>query len=168
MRSYGKTLLVLAAVALGTLSASARAQGGPQGHGEWMGELGPLKMLLRSANLTTEQQAQVQQLMQSNRSQVQPLEKQLRALREQMANKLLGSGSVTAADFITLQDQVAQLRAQVSDQTLKTALKIRAVLSNDQLAHMNQVSQRLQTMHQEMETLVNPENSVPESGPGTP
>jgi hypothetical protein len=85
-----------------------------------------------------------------------------------MANKLLGAGSVTAADFIALQDQVAQLRVQVSDQTLKTALKIRAVLSNDQLAHMNQVSQRLQSMHQEMETLVNPESSVPEAGPGTP
>ena len=94
------------------LSAPARAQGGPQGHGEWMGELGPLKMLLRSANLSTEQQGQVQQLMQSNRSQVQPLEKQLRALREQMANKLLGAGSVTAADFISLQDQAASASAR--------------------------------------------------------
>jgi Spy/CpxP family protein refolding chaperone len=153
-------------VALGAFSTRANAQMGPP-HGEGGGELGPLKMLLRNANLTEDQQTQVHQLMQSQRSQVQPIEKQIRALREQMADKLLSVGTVTAADFASMQQQMAQLRSQLADQTLKTALKIRALLSNDQLNRMNQVSQRLQAIHREMETIMNPEGA-PELGPGGP
>jgi protein CpxP len=169
MFTSGRTLLVLAGfLALSILPSEADAQMGPPPHGEGMGELGPLKMLLRSANLTEDQQAQVHQMVQAQRSQVQPIEKQIRALREQMADKLLSVGSVTAADFASLQQQLAQLQAQVADQTLKTALKIRALLSNEQLNRMNQVSHKLQAMHKEMEALMNPEGGAPEPGPGAP
>ena len=161
-----RLLILGCSLALGSMSATANAQMGPP-HGEGGSDLGPLKMLLRNANLTEDQQAQVHQLMQSQRSQVQPLEKQIRALREQMANKLLSVGTVTAADFSSMQQQMAQLRGEVADQTLKTALKIRALLSNDQLNRMNQVSQRLQAIHKEMDTLLNPDGA-PELGPGGP
>jgi Spy/CpxP family protein refolding chaperone len=167
MLSNRHKLMVLGScLALGSLSVTANAQMGPP-HGEGGGELGPLKMLLRNANLTPDQQTQVHELMQSQRTQVQPIEKQIRALREQMADKLLSVGTVTAADFSSMQQQMAQLRSQIADQTLKTTLKIRALLSNDQLTRMNQTSQRLQAIHKEMETLVNPDGA-PELGPGGP
>jgi len=163
-----RTLLVLVGGrVVGTMAGTASAQMGPP-RGEGMGELGPFKMLLRSANLTSDQQTQVHQLMQSQRSQVQPIEKQIRALREQLADKLLGPGTVTAADFTSLQQQLSQLQTQLADQTLKTALKIRALLSNDQLSRMSQVSTRLQSMHREMESLMNPDGNAPELGPGAP
>jgi len=168
MKTIRRRMWVLVSfLALGGLSASARAQMGPP-HGEGVGEIGPLKMLLRSASLTQDQQAQVHQLMQSQRSQVQPLEKQIRALREQIADKLLNTGTVTAADLGALQQQIAQLQSQVADQTLKTVLKIRALLSNEQLTRMNQVHQKLKALHGEMESLVNPDGSEPGPGPGGP
>jgi periplasmic protein CpxP/Spy len=167
MVTNGRALLALC-LAFAALPATALAQMGPPMRGEGMGQLGPLKMLLRSANLTADQLSQVRELMQSQRSQVQPIEKQIRALREQMADKLLAVGSLTAADFASLQQQLTQLQTQLADQTLKTALKIRALLSNEQLTRMNQVNQRVQSMHKEMESLMNPEGSPPDLGPGGP
>jgi hypothetical protein len=162
-------LMITGALAVGVfpVSAHARAQMGPGLRPQGVGDLGPLKMLLRTANLTADQQAQVHELLQSHRTLVQPLEAQIRTLHEQMADKLLTVGTVNAADFVSWQSQVAQLRTQIADQALKTALKIRALLSNDQIQHMNQVSQRMRSLHKEMETLVNPEGTEPPP-PGGP
>jgi hypothetical protein len=149
------------------VSAQARAQLGPGLRPQGVGDLGPLKMLLRSANLSADQQAQVHELLQTHRTQVQPLEAQIRSIHEQMADRLLTVGTVNATDFSSWQSQVSQLRTQIADQALKTALKIRALLSNEQIQHMNQVSQRMRSLHKEMETLVNPEGVEP-STPGGP
>jgi protein CpxP len=146
------------------LPASARAQMPPP-HGEGMGEIGPMKMLLRSANLTSDQQTQVHQLMQTQRSQVQPLQAQIHALREQLATKLFNTGAVTIADLTPIQQQIAKLQAQIADEALKTALKIHGLLSNDQLSRMAQTHQKMESLHAQMESLMNPDGNGPGPGP---
>jgi periplasmic protein CpxP/Spy len=155
--------LAAASLAIVALPAAALAQMPP--HGEGMSEIGPMKMLLRSANLTSDQQAQVRQIMQSQHAQVQPLQSQIRSLRQQITAKLYNTGSVTISDLTPIQQQIAQVQAQIADQTLKTALKIRALLSNDQLGRMSQANQKLESLHTEMESLMNPEGNAQGPGP---
>jgi Spy/CpxP family protein refolding chaperone len=153
---FGSVCLAIAA-----LPAAASAE---PPHGEGMGEIGPMKVLLRTANLTSDQQAQVRQLMQTNREQVQPLRSQIHTLRQQIAAKLFNTGTVTMADLTPMEQQIAQLHAQIADASLKAALKIRALLSNDQLTRMAQTNQKLESLHAQMESLMNPDGTA--SGPG--
>jgi Spy/CpxP family protein refolding chaperone len=118
-------------------------------------------MLLRSANLTSDQQAQVHQLMQAAHSQNQPLEQQLRQIHEQIANKLTGTASVTASDITPLQQQGAKVRDQLATQMIQTAIQIRTILTPAQLQTISQLHQKLAGLHDQMDDLLNPGGQAP-------
>lgn len=59
-----------------------------------------LPMLLRGADLTAEQKTQAGKVMAAHRPTFEALFKQLRAAKEEMAEKLLASGEVQAEDLI--------------------------------------------------------------------
>jgi len=161
-----KTLLLSLCIAA-ALPAAAFAQ--PHGHGP--GGFGgsmpmPMMMLLRHVNLTADQQTQVQQLMEANSTEAQPLMTQLHSIHDQIADKLLSPGSVTATDIAPLQQQASQIHQQLDQDMLATALKIRAVLTPAQLSQASDLHGKLKALRAQFQTLMGDE--PPASPEGAP
>ena len=123
----------------------------------------PLLMGMQAAHLTADQQKQVDQILQSNRSQTAPLIEQLFSLHEQIANKLLAAGTVSASDLATLEDQAAQLDAQIQHQALNASVQIRGILTPDQVAKMAQFHQKMAALQAQMKGLMT--EASQQSGP---
>jgi ferredoxin-NADP reductase len=114
----------------------------------------PLLMGMQAAHLTANQQTQVNRILQSNRSQTAPLIQQLQSVHEQIANKLLAAGTVSASDLGPLEDQAAQLDAQIQQQALNASLEIRGILTPDQVARMAQFHQKMAALQAQMKNLM--------------
>lgn len=124
----------------------------------------PIMMGLQAAHLTADQQDQVNQILQSNHAQVEPLIQQLQSIHEQIADKLLAPGTVTASDLAPLEDQAAQLDAKIQQQALNASVKIRSLLTSDQLAQMAQFHKKMGALQSQMRSLMSqspPEQSAP-------
>ena len=114
----------------------------------------PLLVGMRAAHLTADQQNQVNQILQSNRSQTAPLIQQLQSVHQQIANKLFAPGPVSASDLAPLEDQAAQLDAQIQQQALNASVQIRAILTADQVARMAQFHQKMAALQAQMNNLM--------------
>jgi Spy/CpxP family protein refolding chaperone len=112
-----------------------------------------LHELVRNANLTTAQKSQLREIRQATRAQNEALWTQMRSLREQIADTVESSGTVNAADVASLQQQLAQVRSQLDQQALKTAVQIRGLLTADQLSHVAQVHGQLKSLRAQMRAL---------------
>jgi Spy/CpxP family protein refolding chaperone len=112
------------------------------------------KTLLRTANLTPEQHAQVHQLMKASWTQRKVIHAQIRALREQIADKLSGTASVSASDFLQLQAQIEQLRGQLQQQSIQAALQVRALLTADQLRQVSQAHEQIKSLRAQMKAVL--------------
>jgi Spy/CpxP family protein refolding chaperone len=157
---------MLALVAAIWAAGAARAYaGGPHGMhpgppmfgGGMMGAEGPgmvLPMILKHANLTPEQETQVRQIVDSDRQQIHSLFDQLHTANDDLVNKLLTPGPMQAQDLTPQVQKIAQLRQQLMDQGLKSALAIRAVLTPDQLTKVGQIKDQMQKLHTEMRNLM--------------
>ena len=168
-----KKFLVIAGLALLIAApAAALAHGGCRGFGSPMfggapSMPPPFMMLLRTANLTTDQQAQVQKILDSNRGQVGPLFKQLHAIREQIADKLLTSGTVDESGLQALQKQAGQIHGQIDASMLSTAIAVRGVLTSDQLTKLADVHTQLKSIHAQIKALLN-DNGAGDGPAGPP
>ena len=143
--------------------------GGPMvaGGGFGISIQGPgLMMFLNGANLTADQKTKVRQIMQTNASQIMPLMDQVHKLREQIAAKLLGSGSVSAADLAPMEQQISQLQQQIDQDNLNASLQVRNVLTPDQLSHVAQLQQKLQSLHEQIAELMKEAGGPPMAPPG--
>jgi Spy/CpxP family protein refolding chaperone len=123
----------------------------------------PIMMGLQVAHLTADQQSQMSRIMQANHSQIAPLIEQLHSIHEQIANKLLAPGTVTASDLAPLEDQAAQLDAQIQQEALNASLQIRSILTPDQVARMAQFHQKMGALEAQMRSLSSEE--TPEATP---
>ncbi len=157
-----KSSVVLAGLTLMTFwSAVARAQplGVPpmmgHGHARMSGDSGAmlLPLVLKHAKLTPEQTKQVQTIMETDRQALRTLFTQLETANSQLTNKLFAPGAVQAADLTPQVQQISQLRQQLMEQGVKTALAIRAVLTPEQLAKVSQLNERIQKLHAEMRSI---------------
>ncbi len=154
----------LAAAALGLLvalpvAASAQGMGGsalrPGGpRGGMHGDSGHFLMLLKSANLTAAQEAQVHLILNNNRAQMQSLHQQLMTLHEKISNKLLGAGTVTSADLKPLVDKASRLEATLKQNMTDTALSVRNVLTPAQVAKLADVHAKLDNIHQQIQGIM--------------
>jgi Spy/CpxP family protein refolding chaperone len=138
-----------------TQTATTPAAGGGFGHHAMHAGFSHFGMLLKSANLTTAQQEQVRQILEANKAQAKSLFQQLRAVREQIATKLLAT-SVTAADLAPLQQRLTHIQQLVDQDMIDKALAIRNILTPDQVAHLAQVHQQLQGLHAQLQNLMGP------------
>lgn len=165
----------LAAAALGLLVAlpltaqtgAAEGMGGfSHGgmHGGMHGDGSRFLMLLKSANLTAAQQAQVHLILNTNRAQMQSLRQQLMGLHEQISNKLLGPGTVTAADLKPLVDKASHLEAKLNQSMTDTALSIRNVLTPAQVAELAEVHAKLNSIHKQIQGIMGHGEDAPEDG----
>lgn len=143
---------------------TASAQGWEHGtmgdmHGEGMHFL----MLLHSANLSPGQKAQIRQIIEANAGATHALRRQIEAIHQQLAGKLLAPGQVNAAALKSLIQQQSSLQEQLEDSMVGTALSIRSVLTPQQLAKVAQVQQQLQQIHSQLQTLLGPEAGAMEA-----
>jgi Spy/CpxP family protein refolding chaperone len=147
-------LVGVLAAGLWTASADARPPGGrDRGWGHGADEM-LLPLLVRGVGLTEAQQTQVRQIVASHRPKFEALLRQLRAAREQLAEKLYASGPVKAEDLTPLTQQIAKLREPLTQESLQVALEVRKVLTPDQLAKAKQRRQRLNELRVEMRSLL--------------
>ena len=114
----------------------------------------PLLMGMQAARLTADQQTQVNQILQANRSQTAPLIQQLHAVHDQIANRLLAPDTVSASELAPLAEQAARLDAQIQQQALNASVQIRALLTPDQVARMAQFHQQMAALQAQMKSLM--------------
>src|SRR5262245_2224288 len=110
---------VLVTVCLWTFPSSAQFRSGlpgPRGGTSGDGTGIALPLLIRGANLTADQQAQVQQIMANHRTTFRDLLGQLRASQDQMANKLFSTARLQEADLAPHIQQISQLRNQLAEE----------------------------------------------------
>jgi Spy/CpxP family protein refolding chaperone len=146
--------LVLVAVGLFT-SGSAIAQPGGRfgGGGQMGGGLPLLPLMLRSANLTPDQDAKLKELVAARRASARSLMQQLRQAEDDLAGKLLAPGNVHLADVQPQLQQIGQLREQILRDSAQTALDIRALLTPEQLGRAAQANSRMRQLQREMRQL---------------
>ena len=163
----------IAAAALGLLVAlplsieagSAQGMGGGYGHGMdgmhggMHGDGSHFLMLLKSANLTPAQESQVHLILNSNKSEMQSLRQQLMGLHEQISNKLLGPGTVTAADLKPLVDKATHLEGALNQSMTDTALSIRNILTPAQIAKLAEVHTKLNSIHKQIQGIMGHDTS---------
>ena len=149
---------VLVAVCLWTLPGHAQLRPGPHERGGMAGDgTGiALPLLLRGANLTSDQKAQVQQIISNHRATLRDLFSQLRAAQDQMANKLFSAARLQEADLAPQVQQIAQLRNQLAEEGLRVVLEIRGILTPEQLAKASQRKAQMESLHSQMRNLWGP------------
>lgn len=117
---------------------------------------GELWLMIRAANLSTEQQAKVRDILSAHRSAVRPLVDQLRQTQQELGAKLLAPGQVQVADLQPLLQRIGQLRDQLALDSAQAAIEVRAVLTPEQLARAAQAKERLRQLREEMRQLTQP------------
>ena len=163
-----KFAIMLAAAIIGScLSAGvARAQGmmGPPPGGPMGGPPlvpPPVMMALRAAALTPAQQKQIHDIMEASRTTSDPQTQQLHSIRDQIADKLLSSGSVSAPDLAPLLAQQTAIQQQLDNQMISTAIQIRGVLTPDQLSRVASVNEKLKAIHTQIDSILGPPPNAP-------
>jgi Spy/CpxP family protein refolding chaperone len=158
-KTIGVTGSLLVGVCLWALPAHAQLRPGPHERGGMAGDgTGiALPLLLRGANLTADQKAQVQQIMANHRATFRDLFSQLRAAQDQMASKLFSAGRLQEADLASQVQQIAQLRNQLAEEGLRVVLEIRGILTPEQLAKASQLKSQMQSLHSQMRSLWGPD-----------
>jgi Spy/CpxP family protein refolding chaperone len=154
-RFVGFVMLTALAVLAGT-RVPARAQPGAYMHGPGAGRDDGamlLPLLLRSANLTPEQDAKVRGLLAARRAASQAMVAQLRQAQEELADKLFAPGTVKEADLQPQLQKIAQVREQLMQESAKVALEVRALLTPEQLARAAQLKDRMRQLQSEIRQL---------------
>ena len=159
------TLLAIAMAAVlapGLRGAHAFGHGGPGGcmgrrAGMGMGDgAGMLPLPLLLSVMTPDQRAQAE------KPAMRSLVDKMRTAHEELADRVFASGKLTAADLDPQVKKMAALRDQLVHQALATTLKVRELLTPEQLAEAAKKKNRLRELGQEMRSLL-PE---PEGDPG--
>jgi Spy/CpxP family protein refolding chaperone len=158
--NIGAIGIVLVAVGLWTLPGYAQSGSGLSGtrvgaSGDGAGIALPL--LIRGANLTADQQAQIRQIMANHRATFRDLLSQLRTSQDQMANKLFSTARLQEADLAPHVQQISQLRNQLAEEGLRVVLQIRGILTPEQLAKASQLKSQMDSLHSQIRSLWEPD-----------
>jgi Spy/CpxP family protein refolding chaperone len=116
-----------------------------------------LPLLIRGANLTADQQAQIRQIMANHRATFRDLLSQLRTSQDQMANKLFSTARLQEADLAPHVQQISQLRNQLAEEGLRVVLQIRGILTPEQLAKASQLKSQMDSLHSQIRSLWEPD-----------
>jgi Spy/CpxP family protein refolding chaperone len=162
-RKVGIGVALLVAISIAGYGSAALA--GP-GHGERGHMGGPIllsPMLLKSANLSSDQEAKLKQIRSQYRDTFKTLFTQLKTASDSLNAKLLAQGPVAPADLTPLVNNVEQVRQQMAQQRINEALDVRNVLTADQIAKIASVSQQLQALHSQMRSIIQGDSNTSDS-----
>ena len=93
-----------------------------------------IHLLMRSTDLTPDQETQAHAILDANRPAVEGIFTQLRQAHTDLANLVLGPQDVQADALSAQLTKINQLQLQLDQQTANTVLAIRALLKPEQLA----------------------------------
>jgi Spy/CpxP family protein refolding chaperone len=133
-------LVAISVTALGVYAQSSTPAPPPPCMGPHRGHMmggGPgrlIHLLMRSTDMTPDQQAQAHAILDANHSTVEGIFTQLRQANADLANLLLAAQDVQADALSTELTKINQLQLQLDQQTANTVLAIRALLTPEQLA----------------------------------
>lgn len=156
----------LCALPLAAPAASAQGMmGGHMNHVAMSGMHGgsPFMMLLQSADLTPAQKSQVHLILNSNRAQMMAVHQQLMTLHEQISDKLLGAGPVSAADLKPLVQKASALEARLNENMTDTAIAIRNVLTPEQVKKLAEVHKKLHDLHTQVQQIMGADQAMPDT-----
>ena len=129
-KSIFMTGLLALAIASGALAFGPGVRGhGACGHGALLGGA----RMLHALDLSADQKQKVQDILTAHRTSLAPLVAKERAARQALADKLLGTGTVTPQDVDALVQQESQARTALLRERLAAALDVRSVLTPDQI-----------------------------------
>ena len=140
-----RTLLLLGLAAISVTALGVYAQSATPGapspcmehhRGHMMGG-GPgrlIHLLMKSTDMTPDQETQAQAILDANRSAVEAVFPQLRQANTDLATLLLGPQDVQADALSAQLTKINQLQLQLQQQTANTVLAIRGLLKPEQLA----------------------------------
>jgi Spy/CpxP family protein refolding chaperone len=136
-------------VVTGATPAPAQRQ---REHGPGWGRDGgmALPLLVRAANLTPEQDTKVRAILSGHRDVTRNTVEQLRRAQDELADRLLSSGAVQAADLQPLLKQIAALREQLLQDSAQIALEVRGVLTPEQIVKAGQLRSRMRQLQSEL------------------
>jgi len=163
-----KRMVLSAVLGLALLGARAPVVLAQMGHCAFRGEPPPLGMMLKGLNLTEAQRTQVKAIMKSHHQAIEPLREQLHNEHQQFATRLLTPGQVTVSDLTPIQQQTAQTEQQMRQEMLKAVVEVRAILTPEQLAKAGKIHQKMEQMHAEMRSLMEPDGGAPSDVPTPP
>lgn len=143
----GATAIILVAAAgmAGTLLAQGPAQNFHRGfrhHGGWM-----LQHMTKELNLTTDQQTQIKNIMQAQKSKTQPLMQQMRQNRQAEEANITGNFDENQAR--TFANKQSQIMSDLIVEQERTKSQIYAVLTPEQRQKAQQLMQQRQQRMQE-------------------
>jgi Spy/CpxP family protein refolding chaperone len=144
-------LMLVAALLGSVLPAFAQMRSERGGWGREGGMALPL--LIRAAKLTPEQDGKVRVILTNHRTVTRNTVEQLRRAQDELADKLLGPAPVQATDLQPLLKQIAALREQLLQDSAQIALEVRSVLTPEQLARAGQVKARMQQLQSELQQI---------------
>ena len=154
MKKYSIVVAMLVAVSLWSAVVYGQPLPGVGGRGRMGGGPGKLlPLVLKGVDLTSEQQAQVKEIVGAHRTTFRGLVSQLRAAHEELADKLFAPEAVQEADLAPQVQRVVQLRQQLMQEGLKVALEVRGVLTPEQLAKASLLKDRMRSRRTEMRGL---------------
>jgi Spy/CpxP family protein refolding chaperone len=133
-------------------------RGGPGGPGE----IGHYLMLVHRAGLSDSQQQQIRALLDTGRTSTKPLLDRIRSGHQALEAKLYGQSTPSAGDLAAAATELSQLHAQIEASDLQTLLKIRALLTPDQLVTVNGLHDKLESLRQQTEDILGPPLGPPE------
>jgi Spy/CpxP family protein refolding chaperone len=139
-----------------TVYGQPRQGMGGMGAGRMM-EDGPgllLPLVLKSIDLTKEQEKQVHEIMTAHHATFRTLFSELQATQKDLVDRLFAPEDVQAIDLTAQMQRMAQLREQLTDEGLKVALEVRRLLTPEQLAKAAEIKDRMRALHAEMRGLL--------------
>ena len=160
MRPLVKKTLMAPAIALIFLAPVAYAQMDEGGGGEKAGHFrAHLMAMLKIAELSPNQWAQVKPLLKSTHATVRPLEVQVKTLHEQLTDKLAGTAAIQLSDLDGLRQQIRTLQQKIDDQALGLVIQIRGLLSSEQLQKIATTHSQLASLRSQIQGLTHGEDN---------
>ncbi|RMF22693.1 MAG: periplasmic heavy metal sensor [Deltaproteobacteria bacterium] len=125
---------------------------GPGTPGAGPGRLLPL--LLRSADLTAEQKAEVRKILDSHRPAFRRLFTQLRQAHQALAERLFTDGDLRAGQLAPEVNRVADLRKRLMREGLDVVLEVRRLLTPEQRKKVARTRAKLEELRREMHEIL--------------
>jgi Spy/CpxP family protein refolding chaperone len=154
-KSMTKTFLAAGTLAL-AVAGSSRAFGHGMGGGDACGHAGLPggRRVLHALALSADQKQGVHDILREHRPTLAQLRSNDKAARQAIADKLLGTGTVTQNDLDALVQQESQARTALMRERLAAALEVRKVLTPEQIQKAATIHAGMKQLHDQMRQLL--------------
>jgi len=150
-----KSFLAAGTLALAIASSSPAFGHGMRGHGACgHGVLPGGDRILHALDLSADQKQKTQDILTAHRPTLAQLAATEKAAKQTLADRLLGTGTVTQQDIDAMVQQEVQARTALMRERLATALEVRNVLTPEQIQKAATIRAGMKDLHAQMRQLL--------------